>query len=252
MRPLVAGNWKMNTSLDEARSLAEALVSRLANVSDTDVVVCPPYPWLTEVSRVVAASNVRLGAQNMHYQPGGGLTGEVSPQMLRGLCDFVLIGHYERRVLLKETEWLVNQKVQAALQHGIRPILCVGDTVDQLEEGQSAAAVAQQLESAIKGIDLDERLAVAYDPAWTTIGKSPPVPPGFMNDICGYIRDCLEEFASPAAAAKVRILCGGSIGSRNLADLSSQPNFDGFLTGSASLRVDDFVAIVDAASHRVS
>src|SRR5947207_4835369 len=149
--PLVIGNWKMNTTLDEATALARGIVSAVDGVSGVDVVVMPPYPWLTAVSDVLDATNVALGAQNMHADAGGAYTGEVSFKMLKGLCRYVLVGQYERRIFFAEKDAIVRRKLQVAQQNGFLPILCIGENADQLDEGIGPYIVAEQLEAALEG-----------------------------------------------------------------------------------------------------
>ncbi|MBV8087181.1 MAG: triose-phosphate isomerase [Chloroflexi bacterium] len=247
VRPkLVVANWKMHTTLPEARSIVERILPGVVDLRGAEVVLCPPAPWLTELAKLAQGSRLRLGAQNMHYEEHGGFTGEVSPTMLAGLCSYVIVGHYERRILLRETDWLITQKILSAFKHDMTPVLCLGETADQRVEGATMAVVAQQLEGAITNLTVDPRLVVAYEPAWTTIGMAPPMTENFLNNVCGFIRDELAELTSREIADQVRILCGGSMSARNIGSLAAQPELDGVLTGSASLRPDDFVAICEA------
>src|SRR5438093_12923732 len=168
--PLVVGNWKMNTTLDEALALARGLVAALESVSDVDVVVLPPYPWLTEVAGIVQGSRIRLGAQNMHAEMSGAYTGEVSPRMLKGLCSYVLVGQYERRIFFSEKDAIVRRKLQVAQQQGLLPILCVGENADTLDEVVGRYVVAEQLEAILEVVTIDSRLLIAYDQQSTTMG----------------------------------------------------------------------------------
>lgn len=230
---LVIANWKMNTTIDEALVLARGVEA----VPGVETVLCPPFPWLTEVAR---ATRVTLGAQNMYFEDRGGFTGEVSPLMLKGLCNYVLIGQYERRVHFKETDWAISRKVQAALKHGITPVLCVGETADQLEHGETPIVLGGQLESAVRDMPEMADLVVAWDPAWTTMGRATPPPAGQIAEICGFLRE--------AAARPVRVIYGGQVTTRNAGELAALPAIDGVLVGSASLTVAGFTAIARAFS----
>lgn len=242
--PLVVANWKMNTTRAEAQALGRALPPALAGVHGVQVVLCPPSPWLTDVAAAVAGTGIALGAQNMHFQERGAYTGEVSPTMLKGLCDYVLVAQYERRVHFGEMDWAARMKATAALQHGLTPILCVGDSADELDAGASMAVVAEQLENGLEGVPVDGRLVVAYDPRWTTIGMVSPPPTDFVNDMCGHIRDSLAVVFADARPQEVRVIYGGSISVRNVDELAAQPEIDGLLVGAGALSVDTFSSLV--------
>src|SRR6266536_985260 len=218
MTPLVVGNWKMNTTLDDAQRLLAALLPGLRELSGVQVVLCPPAPWLVEVKRLVEDTDTQLGAQNIHYTDGGAFTGEVSARMLKGLCQYVLVGQYERRIFFDEKDGIVKRKLLAALQHGLKPILCVGETGDDLDENTGAYVVAQQLEAALEDVTLDSRLTIAYEPVWTTIGMVQPPPPSY----------------------------GGSVGPRTIDTILAEGHTDGVLTGSASVNADTFLSIARA------
>src|SRR5947207_11575946 len=189
-KPLVVGNWKMNTLREDASALARTLVIQLrADAASVEVVVCPPVPWLTEVAAILQGSGIALGAQNMHTEAGGAYTGEVSPRMLKGLCEYVLVGQYERRILFDDKEAIVRRKVNVAQENGLKPILCVGENADQLDEGLGPYVVAEQIETDLEGARLDERLVIAYEPSWTTMGRVAPPPISYVRDIVGHIRD---------------------------------------------------------------
>jgi triosephosphate isomerase len=247
-KPLVVGNWKMNTAtLDEAHSLATSVAIAVAEMTTrVEVVLCPPFPWLTEVSRVIGGSSIRSGAQNMHPEPGGAFTGEVSPRMLQGLCDYVLVGQYERRILFSEKDAMVRRKLQVAQQHGLKPILCVGENADQLDEGIGPYVVAEQLEADLEGVTIDSRLVVAYDPAWTTMGRVAPPPITYVAEIIEGIRETLSSLYSAAAGTDVRIIYGGAVNPRTIADIAAQPQIDGVLAGTASMNAENFSSLVRA------
>jgi len=251
-QPLVVGNWKMNTTRDEAHALVRDLLPLLAPLSDVEVVVCPPFPWLTDVASLLQASNassVALGAQTLNSEVGGAYTGEVSPRMLQGLCQYVLVGQYERRILFAEKDAHVRRKLQVAQQHGLKPILCVGETADHLDEGLGPYVVADQLEANLEGVTLDARLVIAYDPAWTTMGLVAPPPLAYVGDMVAHIRDTLASLFSPAAAEQVRLIYGGSVNPRNIAEIAADPRLDGVLAGATSINANNFANLVRAYSR---
>jgi triosephosphate isomerase len=236
----------MNTLRDEAHQLVRRLVAELAPLSGVEIVLCPPMPWLTEVGRVLDGTKLELGAQNIYYQDGGAFTGEVSPRMLKGWCGYVLVGQYERRILLGEKESIVQRKVAAAQRNGLRPILCVGETADQLDDGSAAYVVAQQIESALEGLAVDVQLVIAYEPVWTTIGMVTAPPLSYVGDMCGFIRETLRSLYGAAASEAVRVIYGGSVNPSNIAEIAAQPQLDGVLTGSGSTNPATFTTIARA------
>jgi triosephosphate isomerase len=246
-RPLVVGNWKMNTSREEASTLARALVPALGGVAETvEVVVLPPYPWLTEVHAALSGSAIRLGAQNMHAETGGAYTGEVSPRMLKGLVTHVLIGQYERRIYFAEKDALVRRKLQVAQQHGLTPILCVGENADQLDEGMGPYVVAEQLEANLEGVRLDEQLVIAYDPVWTTMGLVAPPPLHYAEEIIGHMRATLDTVFEPGSGARVRVIYGGSVTPRTIDEIVQLPGVDGVLAGTAATSPANFARLATA------
>jgi triosephosphate isomerase len=248
---IVVGNWKMNTTLDEAQALVRGLTAAVDSIAaDLDVVVLPPYPWLVEVHRLLEGSSIRIGAQNMHAEMGGAYTGEVSPRMLRGLCQYVLVGQYERRIFFAEKDAIVRRKLQVAQQQGFLPILCVGENADQLDEGAGPYVVAEQLEANLEGVVIDERLVIAYDPVWTTMGLVAPPPLSYAEEIVAHIRSSLSMLFSPDAGEKVRVIYGGSVTPRNLDEVAALPGLDGVLAGTAATNIDNFSNIVKAFATR--
>jgi triosephosphate isomerase len=246
MTPLVVGNWKMNTTLEDAQRLVRGMLPGLRELSGVEVVLCPPFPWLTDVMRLVEGTPIKLGAQNFHYADSGAFTGEVSPRMLVGVCQYVLVGQYERRIFFDEKEGIVKRKLLAALNHGLRPILCVGETADDLDEGASSYVVAQQLEASLEDVPLDARLSIAYEPVWTTIGMVSPPPVSYVGQMCAHIRDTLRDLFPKQKSAEVRVLYGGSISPRTIEGIVAEAGADGVLTGSASVNADSFVGIARA------
>ena len=250
-RPLVVGNWKMNTLREEATSLAHTLVSQLGSGEESvEVVVCPPFPWLTEVGAILAPTRIALGAQNMHTEAGGAYTGEVSPRMLKGLCQFVLVGQYERRILFGDKEAIVRRKVQVAQENGLKPILCVGENADQLDEGVGPYVVAEQIEADLEGVRLDEQLVIAYEPSWTTMGRVAPPPISYVRDIVNHIRDTLTMLHSQTVADQTRVIYGGQVNPRNIEEIAAEPVIDGVLAGTAATNAANFAALVAAFQAR--
>jgi triosephosphate isomerase (TIM) len=248
--PLVVGNWKMNTTQDEASALVRSMLPSLTPLTNVEVVILPPYPWLTDIARLLEGSRVALGAQNMHAESSGAYTGEVSYRMLKGLCQYVLLGQYERRIFFAEKDAVVRRKVQVAQQQGLRPILCVGENADQLDEGLGPYVVAEQLESNLDGVTVDSRLTIAYDPVWTTMGLVAPPPLSYVSDIVEHIRATLTMLFSGEAAEQVRVIYGGSVNPRNIADVAADARLDGVLTGTASVNADNFANVVRAFASR--
>jgi triosephosphate isomerase len=240
----------MNTTQEEASTLVRAMLPALEPHAGVEVVVLPPYPWLTDVARLLEGSRVAMGAQNMHAESGGAFTGEVSHRMLKGLCEYVLIGQYERRIFFAEKDAIVRRKVQVAQQQGFKPILCVGENADQLDEGLGPYVVADQLEANLEGVTVDARLTVAYDPVWTTMGLVAPPPLHYVSDIVDHIRTTLTMLFSADAAEQVRVIYGGSVNPRNIDEIAADRRLDGVLTGTASINADNFASVVRAFAGR--
>lgn len=240
-RKMIAGNWKLHTNLDEAVELARAVREAVADVSDRDVVVAPPYPFLHSVATELSGSNVAVGAQEMFYEEKGAWTGAVSAPMLSSVgCRYVLVGHSERRQHFGETHRSVNQRMHAALASALTPILCVGETLAERERGETETIVTAQLQEALAGVseEAQERIVVAYEPVWA-IGTGKVATPEQAQDVHGTLRALLAE-------PSTRILYGGSVKPGNAAELFAQPDIDGGLVGGASLKAQDFAAIVRA------
>jgi triosephosphate isomerase len=249
-RSLVVGNWKMNTLRGEASTLAHALTTALADTRTPEIVVAPPFPWLTEVAAILAGTDVRLAAQNMHTEVGGAYTGEVSPRMLKGLCEYVLVGQYERRILFGDKEAIVRRKVQSAQEQGLKPILCVGENADQLDEGLGLYVVAEQVEADLEGARLDDTLVIAYEPSWTTMGRVAPPPVAYVVDVVAHIRDTLTMLYSREVAEQTRVIYGGQVNPRNVGEIAAQEGVDGVLAGTASTNAANFTTLVNAFSSR--
>ncbi len=245
--PLIAGNWKMYKTVGEAIALVEALRDAPLPI-DVEVAVCPPFTALREVGRILEGSLIALGAQNMHWEAQGAFTGEVSPVMLADLrCTYVIIGHSERRQHFGETDERVSRKVRAAFAHGLIPIMCVGERLEEREAGQAEAVVTRQMEAGIEGLQADQirRLVVAYEPVWA-IGTGRSASGEEANRVIGLIRGVLSERFG-GAASEMRILYGGSVTPDNAAEFARQSEIDGALVGGASLDAAKFLRIVEAS-----
>jgi triosephosphate isomerase len=241
---LVLGNWKMNTGLREATLLAESLAAE-ALPDGVIVGVAPPFPWLTSIATILGASAIRLGAQTSAREENGAFTGEVSAAMLAELCDFVLVGHSERRTLFGETDPVVADKLTRIIDVGLQPVLCVGETAEQRNAGAAESVVRSQLNAALSGrspSDLDA-LVVAYEPVWA-IGTGNTATPDDAAEMCELIRGWLSSSAGVSSS----VLYGGSVNAANAAVLIGTNKIDGFLVGGASLKVGDFMTIIRACA----
>ncbi|MGH7404378.1 MAG: triose-phosphate isomerase [Candidatus Methylomirabilales bacterium] len=245
-KPLIAGNWKMYQTTGQAVALVERLRALLAEIAVVDVVVCPPFTAMQAVAEALKGSRIGLGAQNMHWEGEGAYTGEVSPVMLTDLgCRYVILGHSERRQYFGETDLNVNRKVRAALRHHLAPILCVGETFGEREEGRTFPVVEGQLRGGLSDIppQAGEGIVVAYEPVWA-IGTGHTATPEQAATVHAFIRKELGEVWGEAAGRAVRILYGGSVKPDNIDALMAAPEIDGALVGGASLKADAFARIV--------
>ncbi len=243
---MIVGNWKMNTNLGQALELAAGIGNQLKNIRDVQVVLCPPFPFLSSVGEALRGSAVKLGAQNMYWEDSGAFTGEVAPQMLQGLCEYVILGHSERRQLFGETDELINRKIQSALSHGLRPILCVGETLDERESGQAKSVVAEQVRRGLADVVDITSLAVAYEPVWA-IGSGLAATPEIAAEVMSEgILEVLRELYADAGA-EVPLLYGGSVNPSNIGEFAAQSSIHGALVGGASLQPSQFVQIVNLA-----
>src|SRR6476659_9581338 len=250
LRKLIAGNWKMNTDRATAIKLARAIVGRAGMHSAVDFLVCPPFVYLSAVNEVLKCSKVALGAQNMYHEANGAFTGEISAAMLLDVgCSHVILGHSERRHILKETDADVNKKTLAALKAGLVPIVCVGELLAEREAGQTAAVIRRQFEGSLEGVSAADiaKTVIAYEPVWA-IGTGKVATPQQAADVHADLRKLLRERYNNESAEKVRILYGGSVKASNAGELLAQPNIDGALVGGASLNADDFLGIAAAAA----
>jgi len=241
--PFIAGNWKMNTTVSEAVSLVTQMIPELDKISGVGKAVCPPFISLLPVKEIIKGTSVELGAQNLYFQEKGAYTGEISPLMLAGLCDYVIIGHSERRGYFHETGDIVNKKIKAALKVNLKPILCVGEKLAENEAGETETVITAQLDSSLEGIAGLDNLVIAYEPIWA-IGTGRAATGDQANNTIGFIRRTLANKYGSSQAQTIRILYGGSVTAENTPEIMSQPEIDGGLVGGASLKPDQFVSII--------
>jgi len=247
-RPIVAANWKMNELLQPALELARGVESRLSSLDGIEVVLCPPFTALHAVAGAIGDGPLQLGAQNVHWEAGGAYTGEISTAMLRDVgCVWVIVGHSERRTLFGETDQTVNRKCRAVLDAGLRPIVCVGESLEQRESDRTEEVVGEQVRLGLEGLDdrLDD-IVIAYEPVWA-IGTGLSATPQQAQAVHALIRDLVRQRAGERTAAGLRIQYGGSVKPDNAVELFGQPDVDGGLIGGASLDAGSFETIVRAA-----
>jgi triosephosphate isomerase len=247
-RKVIAGNWKMNGTLAETESLIASLLSGNSKSERATVVVCPPFTALCTASKLLKGSHIALGAQDMSEHAKGAYTGEVSAEMLLTVgASFVILGHSERRQYHSESDRLVNVKARAALEAGLTPIICIGETLDQRERGQTEHVVGSQVDGTLEGLTADQlnRIVIAYEPVWA-IGTGKTATPEMAQAVHRFIRDRLVRIDAKTAAI-IPILYGGSVKADNAKGLLNQPDIDGSLVGGASLKADEFIAIINAA-----
>jgi triosephosphate isomerase len=248
--PIVAGNWKMNKTVEEARSLVFSMSTKLREIQGVEKVLCPPFPALLAVSALLQGTDIGLGAQNLHWEEKGAFTGEVAPNMVAEFCQYVIIGHSERRAYFGETDETVNKKVRAALAHDLIPIVCVGETEDEYESGRTGEVVRRQISRGLTDVDPGKAasLIVAYEPIWA-IGTGKASSGENANAVLAdNIRPALTDLFGAETAQAIRIQYGGSVNASNADEFFGQPEIDGALVGGASLKKDDFLAIVQAAA----
>jgi len=245
-KPIIAGNWKMNKTLGDAIELANGLKRNLYKVEDVDIVLCPPYTALSDVKEVIMESNIMLGAQNIYWEEEGAYTGEIAPGMLKDCgCAYVIIGHSERRQYFNETNETVNKRLRAALKAGLRPIVCVGEKLEEREQGEAFDVIRDHVTGGLKGITEEqmENCVIAYEPVWA-IGTGKNATPDQAQEVHRFVRDLISKTYSQEISSIIRIQYGGSVKPDNCAELMGKPDIDGFLVGGASLKVDSFTDIV--------
>lgn len=247
-KPIIAGNWKMFKTRDEALNFIYQVNNNVPSVDVVDSVICAPFTVLRCLVKR-QGENLRIGAQNMHFEEQGAFTGEIAPQMLTSLgVEYVVIGHSERRAMFNETDESVNKKLHAAFAHNLTPILCVGEHLEERESGKTEELLHMQVEKDLAGLTVEqvERLVIAYEPIWA-IGTGRTATPEMADETCGYIRSVVAELFGQAVSEKIRIQYGGSVKVNNIEALMAKPNIDGALIGGASLVAEDFVYFTKVA-----
>jgi len=241
--PFIAGNWKMNTTVTEAEKLVLEMLEKLDRIEGVEKVLCPPFVSLVAVNMMLQGSSIRLGAQNMNFENEGAYTGEISPLMLIELCEFVILGHSERRWYFGETDEMVNKKVKAALANKLKPILCIGERLEENEAGKTEAVIDRQVTAALDGVGSISDLVIAYEPVWA-IGTGKAASGKQAAATIQFIRDILAKLWNKSIAQDLRILYGGSVTGTNITEFLSHPGIDGALVGGASLKAEEFLNIV--------
>jgi triosephosphate isomerase len=250
-KPLIAGNWKMNKTPAEARTLIREMRDPLDALTSVDRVLCPPFVDLPAAVSELEGTTIGLGAQNMYWEGSGAYTGEISPLMLQGLCQYVILGHSERRQFFGEDAALVNRKIKAAVQYDLLAILCIGEDLQERERGCTEEVLIGQLEGSLKGITTEDAgsLVIAYEPIWA-IGTGKAATGSDVDEVISEsVRATIGRLYDQTVGERIRVLYGGSVTPSNICEFMAEPNIDGALVGGASLRAPDFVAIVEAAAR---
>lgn len=248
----IAGNWKMNKTAAEATALIDAIKVKVGSQDKVDVAVCPPFTALDAASKALAGSTIKLGAQNMHFEAHGAFTGEVAADMLKEFsCTYVILGHSERREYFKECNCLINKKVKAVLANGMKPILCVGEKLEEREAGKTLDIVSEQTVKGLEGISKEDakNVVVAYEPVWA-IGTGKTATPAMAQEVHAAIRKVLADAFGADVADSIQILYGGSMKPENADALLAEKDIDGGLIGGAALKADSFVALIESATKR--
>ncbi|WP_175073711.1 triose-phosphate isomerase [Terribacillus sp. AE2B 122] len=247
---VIAGNWKMNKTISEAKEFIEATKAKIPSSDKAEAIVCAPALYLTELVKLTEGTDLKIAAQTMHYEESGAFTGEISPIALKSIgVEYAVIGHSERREYYNETDESVNKKTHAALQHGITPIVCIGETLEEREADKTNEVVGGQVEKALEGLSAEQvsTVILAYEPVWA-IGTGKTATAQQANEVCTFIRNVVKEKVSAEAADAVRIQYGGSVKPANVDELLSESDIDGALVGGASLEADSFLALVEAGA----
>lgn len=248
-RKIIAGNWKMNNDLSATQNLISNLAKSLNNNENCDIIVCPPFTSLIEANSLIKNTVIKLGAQNMYFENEGAYTGEISAQMLKSAgCEFVILGHSERRAIFNESDSLINKKIKKAISSGLKSIFCVGETLEQREKGVTKDIIKTQISEGLKDISSDEikTVIIAYEPVWA-IGTGKNATPEQAQEVHEFIRSLIKEKYSENTADNMIIQYGGSVKPDNAKDLLSRKDIDGALVGGASLKADSFLGIIRAA-----
>ena len=244
---MIAGNWKMNTTPSEAASLVREMREKLDSIDGVDKVICPPFISLAVVKELVKNTSIKVGAQNMYFEQKGAFTGEIAPDMLTEVCEYVILGHSERRQYFHETDESVNKKVKSALAAGLKPIMCVGERLEENEAGKTVEVVANQVRCGLQHIESPGSMLIAYEPIWA-IGTGKAATSEEANETIGVIRKVVAELYGDKIAEDMRILYGGSMNAANVGELVQKPDIDGGLVGGASLKASEFTSMVEQAA----
>lgn len=250
-KPIIAGNWKMHKTLEEAKSFVKEVKSLVPPQDKVDSVICAPALFLGQLVELAEGSELKIGAQNMHFEESGAYTGEISPVALADIgVDYVIIGHSERREMFAETDETVNKKVLAAFKHKLTPIVCVGESLAEREAGKTNEIVGDQVKKALAGVDASavKNIVIAYEPIWA-IGTGKSSSPEDANEVCAHIRGVIADIYSDDVANKVRIQYGGSVKPENIKDFLNQPEIDGALVGGASLEPRSFLQLLEEGQN---
>jgi len=245
-KPIIAGNWKMTMSIAEAREFVTAIKDKVTG-AEVEAVICAPFTMLVALKEATAGTKILVGAQNMHFEESGAFTGEISPSMLKEVgVDYVIIGHSERRQYFNETDDTVNKKVHKALEHGIFPIMCCGETLEQRDAGNTKEVVKKQVEKGLAGVEKSAlaNVVIAYEPIWA-IGTGKTATSGQAGEVVAYIRQTVADLFDADVAAKVRIQYGGSVKPTNVAEIMNESDIDGALVGGASLQPESYLGLVN-------
>jgi triosephosphate isomerase len=248
-KKVIAGNWKMNMNLHQSQKLVSEIINGLGTDSKAEVIVCPPFTSLSEVNSLVKGTRVKLGAQNMYYEENGAYTAEISADMLKSVgCEYVILGHSERRVIFNESDELINKKIKMALAKELKPIFCVGELLEQREKGETMKVVSSQIEKGLEGITAEQmkNVIIAYEPVWA-IGTGKTATPEQAQEVHSFIRELVAKKYSTSVVKGLIIQYGGSVKPDNSSELLSQKDIDGALVGGACLKADSFLSIIASA-----
>ena len=248
-KKVIAGNWKMNMNLHQSQKLVSEIINGLGKDNKVEVIVCPPFTSLSEVNSLLKGTQVKLGAQNMYYEESGAYTAEISADMLKSVgCEYVILGHSERRVIFNESDELINKKIKFAIAKGIKPIFCIGELLEQRESGDTMKVVSSQIEKGLEGITPEQmkNIIIAYEPVWA-IGTGKTATPEQAQEVHSFIRELVAKKYSSSVAENIVIQYGGSVKPDNAGELLSQNDIDGALVGGACLKADSFLSIIASA-----
>jgi triosephosphate isomerase len=248
-KKVIAGNWKMNKDLHQSQKLVSEIINGLGKDTKAEVIVCPPFTSLSEVNSLLKGTQIKLGAQNMYYEESGAYTAEISADMLKSVgCEYVILGHSERRVIFNETDELINKKIKAALAKGLKSIFCFGELLEQRENDETMQVVSRQVEKGLEGVSAEQmkNVIIAYEPVWA-IGTGKTATPQQAQEVHSFIRELVAKKFSASVAENLIIQYGGSVKPENAGELLSQKDIDGALVGGACLKADSFLGIIASA-----